>query len=54
MEAAGHPVRVIPGSPFNLKITTHDDLKIAIAFLKIREAEEKPKASHPFEDERFR
>src|SRR3954469_3679759 len=29
VEAAGHPVRVIPGSPFNLKVTTHDDLKIA-------------------------
>jgi len=54
VEAAGHPVRVIPGSPFNLKITTHDDLKIASAFLKLREAEDKPKASHPFEDERFR
>jgi 2-C-methyl-D-erythritol 4-phosphate cytidylyltransferase len=54
VEAAGHPVRVLPGSPFNLKITTHDDLKIASAFLKIREAEDKPKASHPFEDERFR
>ena len=54
VEAAGHPVRVVPGSPFNLKITTHDDLKIASAFLKLREAEDKPKASHPFEDERFR
>jgi 2-C-methyl-D-erythritol 4-phosphate cytidylyltransferase len=54
VEAAGHPVRVVPGSPYNLKITTHDDLKIASAFLKIREADEKPKASHPFEDERFR
>ena len=30
VEAAGHPVRVLPGSPFNLKITTHDDLKIAM------------------------
>jgi 2-C-methyl-D-erythritol 4-phosphate cytidylyltransferase len=54
VEAIGHSVRVIPGSPFNLKITSHDDVKIASAFLKIREAEEKPKASHPFEDERFR
>jgi 2-C-methyl-D-erythritol 4-phosphate cytidylyltransferase len=54
VEAAGHPVRVVPGSPFNLKITTHDDLKIASQFLKLREAEDKPKASHPFEDERFR
>jgi 2-C-methyl-D-erythritol 4-phosphate cytidylyltransferase len=53
-EAAGHPVQLVPGSAFNIKITTHDDIKIASACLKIREADEKPKASHPFEDERFR
>ena len=53
-EAAGHPVQLVPGSSFNIKITTHDDIKIASAMLKIREADEKPKASHPFEDERFR
>jgi len=54
VEAAGHAVRVVPGSPFNLKIATHDDLKIAGQFLKLKEAEDKPRASHPFEDERFR
>jgi 2-C-methyl-D-erythritol 4-phosphate cytidylyltransferase len=53
VEAAGHPVRVLPGSPFNLKITTGEDLKIASQFLKLREAEDKPKAGRPFEDERF-
>jgi 2-C-methyl-D-erythritol 4-phosphate cytidylyltransferase len=53
VEAAGHPVRVVPGSPFNLKITTRDDLKIAAQFLKLREAEDKPKAGRPFDDERF-
>jgi 2-C-methyl-D-erythritol 4-phosphate cytidylyltransferase len=53
VEAAGHPVRVIPGSALNLKITTGEDLKIASQFLKLREAEDKPKASRPFEDERF-
>jgi 2-C-methyl-D-erythritol 4-phosphate cytidylyltransferase len=53
VEAAGHPVRVIPGSAFNLKITTGEDLKIASQFLKLREAEDKPKASRPFDDERF-
>jgi 2-C-methyl-D-erythritol 4-phosphate cytidylyltransferase len=53
VEAAGHPVRVIPGSPFNLKITTGDDLKIASQFLKLREAEDKPKPGRPFDDERF-
>jgi 2-C-methyl-D-erythritol 4-phosphate cytidylyltransferase len=53
VEAAGHPVRVAAGSPFNLKITTGDDIKIAAQFLKLREAEAKPKASRPFDDERF-
>jgi 2-C-methyl-D-erythritol 4-phosphate cytidylyltransferase len=53
VEALGHPVRVIPGSALNIKITTHEDLKIASHFLKIREADDKPKASRPFEDERF-
>ena len=53
VEAAGHPVRVRAGSPFNLKITTGEDIKLAAQFLKLREAEEKPKASRPFEDERF-
>ena len=53
VEAAGHPVRVLPGSTFNLKITTGEDLKIASQFLKLREAEDKPKAGRPFEDERF-
>ena len=53
VESAGHPVRVVPGSPFNLKITTGDDLKIATQFLKLKEAEEKPRASRPFDDERF-
>jgi 2-C-methyl-D-erythritol 4-phosphate cytidylyltransferase len=53
VEAAGHPVRVAAGSAFNLKITTGDDIKIAAQFIKLREAESKPKASRPFEDERF-
>ncbi len=53
VEAAGHSVRIVPGSPFNLKITTGDDLRLAVQFLKLREAEDKPKASRPFEDERF-
>jgi 2-C-methyl-D-erythritol 4-phosphate cytidylyltransferase len=53
VEAAGHPVRVAAGSSFNLKITTAEDIKLAVQFLKLREVESKPKASRPFEDERF-
>ncbi len=36
VEALGHPVHVVDGSPFNLKITTAADLKIAAAYLRIR------------------
>jgi 2-C-methyl-D-erythritol 4-phosphate cytidylyltransferase len=53
VEALGQPVQIVPGSALNIKITTHEDLKIAAQFIKLREAEDKPKASRPFEDERF-
>ena len=33
VEALGHPVRVVPGSPLNLKITTREDLALSRAFL---------------------
>jgi 2-C-methyl-D-erythritol 4-phosphate cytidylyltransferase len=53
VEAAGHPVQVVPGSPFNIKITAGEDIKLASQLLKLRDAESVPKASRPFEDERF-
>jgi len=34
VEALGHPVRIVPGSPLNLKITTREDLVIARALLR--------------------
>lgn len=48
VEAAGHPVTVVPGSPVNLKITSREDLRLAEQALK---ALPKPKLSgpaHPF------
>jgi 2-C-methyl-D-erythritol 4-phosphate cytidylyltransferase len=36
VEAIGHRVKVVPGSPWNLKITTRDDLDRAEMFLKLR------------------
>jgi 2-C-methyl-D-erythritol 4-phosphate cytidylyltransferase len=48
VEAAGHPVTVVPGSPINLKITSREDLRLAEQALK---AMPKPKLSgpsHPF------
>jgi 2-C-methyl-D-erythritol 4-phosphate cytidylyltransferase len=38
VEAAGHPVVVVPGSPENFKITTKDDLALAEAVLKSRKS----------------
>jgi 2-C-methyl-D-erythritol 4-phosphate cytidylyltransferase len=53
VEAAGHPVRMVPGSPFNLKITTADDLKLAEMFLNKRDTEAAKKPTRPFDDDRF-
>ncbi|MCE9534018.1 MAG: 2-C-methyl-D-erythritol 4-phosphate cytidylyltransferase [Planctomycetes bacterium] len=53
IEALGHPVHIVPGSPYNLKITTGDDLGIADLFVKHRKFEPPVKPSRPFEDERF-
>jgi len=36
VEAAGHPVVVVPGSPVNFKITTRDDLELAESIVKAR------------------
>ena len=51
LEAAGHAVHLIQGSPTNIKITTKEDLALAEAILKARP---KPKGTgpiHPFGDE---
>ena len=51
IEAAGHPVYVVEGSPQNIKITTKADLLLAEAILK---AQPKPKPTgpiHPFAEE---
>lgn len=48
IQRLGHPVRVVRGSPINLKITTKDDLRLATQALK---ALPKPKLqgpAHPF------
>lgn len=51
IEAAGHTVRVVPGSPANFKITTKDDLELAEAVLKARDAKPAAKAAPRFGDE---
>jgi 2-C-methyl-D-erythritol 4-phosphate cytidylyltransferase len=52
VEAAGHPVHVVAGSPANLKITTRDDLALADAVLKARAPKkEEAKPTRAFDDE---
>jgi len=51
VERLGHAVRIVPGSPINLKITTKEDLRLATQALK---ALPKPKIlgpAHPFADD---
>jgi 2-C-methyl-D-erythritol 4-phosphate cytidylyltransferase len=51
VERSGHPVVVVRGSPVNLKITTHEDLRLAE---KALEALPRPRLSgpaHPFADD---
>lgn len=53
VEALGAPIHVVDSSPFNLKITTAADLKLASAILAARTATPRPDQSrHPFADER--
>jgi 2-C-methyl-D-erythritol 4-phosphate cytidylyltransferase len=52
MEALGHPVAVVQGSPVNFKITTRADMDLAEAVLKSREKKEAAKpAARAFDDE---
>jgi 2-C-methyl-D-erythritol 4-phosphate cytidylyltransferase len=51
VEAAGHPVHVVPGSATNVKITTKEDLHLAEAVLKSRPKPREGRPAHPFADE---
>jgi 2-C-methyl-D-erythritol 4-phosphate cytidylyltransferase len=48
VEAAGHPVTVVPGSPVNLKITTREDLRLAEHALKALPTPKLSGPAHPF------
>jgi 2-C-methyl-D-erythritol 4-phosphate cytidylyltransferase len=53
VEALGHPVRVVPGTLENIKITAGEDLALAERLLKSRKAEPvKPRG--PFDDDLLR
>ena len=47
----GHRCAVVEGSPFNIKITTHEDLKLAAAILPLLEKPRRDGPSHPYSDE---
>jgi 2-C-methyl-D-erythritol 4-phosphate cytidylyltransferase len=52
VEAIGHPCVVVDGSPFNLKITTQADLRLAAAILPLlAKARRQPASQHPYSDE---
>jgi 2-C-methyl-D-erythritol 4-phosphate cytidylyltransferase len=42
VEELGHPVEVVPGSPFNLKITTPEDLELAEVLIGLQTPEDLP------------
>lgn len=51
VEALRAPCRVVAGSPFNLKITTADDLRLASAVLRALPQPKREGPAHPFADE---
>ena len=51
VEALGHSVVAVPGSPLNFKITTREDFDLAEMVLKARGAKPEPAAARPFDDE---
>ena len=51
VERIGVSVRIVPGSPLNLKITTPDDFRIAERLLDALPKEKLPGFLHPFADE---
>ena len=50
-ELGGHQVAIVPGSPFNIKITTHEDLRFASACLAAMPQAKFDAPIHPFADD---
>ena len=51
VEAAGHPVHVVPGLATNFKITTPADLALAELVVRAQQAAKPVNSGRPFEDE---
>jgi 2-C-methyl-D-erythritol 4-phosphate cytidylyltransferase len=52
VEALGHPCALVEGSPWNLKITSQADLRLAAAVLQALPKPKREGPAHPFADER--
>ncbi len=52
VEQLGHAVHVVEGSPLNIKITSHDDFRMAEFLMEALPKEKLPGFLHPFADER--
>jgi 2-C-methyl-D-erythritol 4-phosphate cytidylyltransferase len=50
VEALGQGCAIVEGSAFNIKITTHADLKLAAAFLPLLEKPRLDRSEHPYSD----
>jgi 2-C-methyl-D-erythritol 4-phosphate cytidylyltransferase / 2-C-methyl-D-erythritol 2,4-cyclodiphosphate synthase len=53
VERLGHPVRIVPGSPRNLKVTVPEDLALAEAILRQAETPAAPRVGIGFDAHRF-
>ncbi|MEO8496677.1 MAG: 2-C-methyl-D-erythritol 4-phosphate cytidylyltransferase [Planctomycetota bacterium] len=51
VQRLGHRVKVVPGSPINLKITTKDDLRLAAQAMKALPKPRLQGPAHPFGDD---
>ncbi len=51
VEAAGQKCAIVDGSPLNIKITTHLDLRLASVILPLLEKPKGGRPAHPFSDE---
>ena len=52
VERLGHSCKIVLGSSFNLKITTQDDLRLALAILHSLPEPKRNAPAHPFADEK--
>ncbi|QDU81671.1 2-C-methyl-D-erythritol 4-phosphate cytidylyltransferase [Polystyrenella longa] len=51
VEAIGHTVTVVEGSPMNIKITTGEDFKIASSLIEALPKKDPLRSLHPFQDD---